>query len=73
MVADYNVFAQRCSRCHTLARPINSDFDMDQWRHYVARMRRQPNSGIAPEDVPGILAFLQYFTEHRTELREARR
>lgn len=63
---DYEVFAQRCSRCHSLARPLSAGFnDMDQWRNYVARMRRQPSSGISPQDEVQILAFLEYFTAQR--------
>jgi hypothetical protein len=60
---DYEVFAQRCSRCHALSRPLDSGItDMEHWRNYVARMRRQPNSGIAPVDVPPILRFLEYYS-----------
>lgn len=63
---DYEVFAQRCSRCHSLARPLTAGFnDMDQWRNYVARMRRQPSSGISPQDEVQVLAFLEYFTAQR--------
>ena len=37
----------RCSRCHTLARPLNAHItDPQHWIRYVARMRRQPGSGI---------------------------
>src|SRR5262245_47688535 len=49
--ADYAVFAQRCSKCHSLARPLNSGIsDENYWSLYVARMRRQPGSGISQED-----------------------
>jgi hypothetical protein len=60
---DYALFAQRCSKCHSLARPLTSGIDEDPyWVDYVARMRRQPASGIAETDVPGILRFLHYFS-----------
>lgn len=63
---DYEVFAQRCSRCHSLSRPLSAGFnDMDHWRNYVARMRRQPSSGISPADEGRILAFLEYYTAQR--------
>jgi hypothetical protein len=66
----YEVFAQRCSRCHSLSRPLNSGFtDMDQWRSYVRRMRRQPNSGISPSDEQVILVFVEYYNQQRTAAR----
>ncbi len=65
--ADYDVFALRCSKCHSLARPLNSGIDDDgYWRTYVAKMRRQPGSGISAQDSVAILRFLhQYSIEQR--------
>jgi hypothetical protein len=61
--ADYDVFAQRCSKCHSLARPLNSGIvDDDYWAMYVARMRRQPESGISIDDSRVILRFLHYYS-----------
>jgi len=61
--ADYDVFAERCSKCHSLARPLNSGIvDDDYWVLYVARMRRQPSSGISLEDSRVILRFLHYYS-----------
>ena len=61
--ADYAVFAQRCSKCHSLARPLNSGIsDENYWSLYVARMRRQPGSGISQEDASPILRFLHYYS-----------
>jgi hypothetical protein len=61
--ADYAVFAQRCSKCHSLARSLNSGItDQGYWQMYVARMRRQPASGISLEDTVPILRFLQYYS-----------
>jgi hypothetical protein len=63
---DYAVFARRCSKCHSLARPLYSTIDHDSWwEAYVNRMRRQPGSGIAPGDVAPILRFLHYYTKTR--------
>src|SRR5689334_21712846 len=51
----YRVFALRCSRCHTLARPLNPHITNPQhWVRYVTRMRRQPTSGINREDAEAI-------------------
>jgi hypothetical protein len=61
--ADYALFADRCSKCHSLARPLTSGIDEDAyWVDYVARMRRQPASGISEADTVGILRFLHYFS-----------
>jgi hypothetical protein len=60
--ADYQLFARRCSKCHSLARPLTSGIkDDDQWVKYVNRMRRQPGSGISMEDQEHILKFLRYY------------
>jgi hypothetical protein len=71
---DYRVFAARCSKCHSLARPLNSGIDDDEhWRMYVARMRRQPGSGISEEDTVPILRFLHlYSLEERRKKAERR-
>ena len=64
--ADYAIFEQRCSKCHSLARPLTSGIDDDEyWKRYVERMRRQPASGISPEDEVPILRFLHYFSEEQ--------
>ncbi len=63
---DYELFANRCSRCHTLARPLNARVrSVSHWTTYVQRMRRQPGSGISQEDTAGILRFLAWYTENR--------
>lgn len=63
----YDVFAFRCSRCHSLARPLNAQVtDLSHWDDYVRRMRRQPGSGISRRDARQILKFLYYYTRQRT-------
>ena len=62
----YGLFAQKCSRCHTLARPLTASIDDDaHWERYVGRMRRQAGSGISPADGTEILVFLKYYTEQQ--------
>lgn len=57
----YGVFRQRCTLCHTLARPINSDFVLpDEWSRYVKRMMHKPGSNITPENAKTIYTFLVY-------------
>ncbi len=67
-IADaYQVFAQKCSRCHTLARPLSASIDdMAHWERYVGRMRRQAGSGISPAEGDKILSFLRYYVEQKT-------
>jgi hypothetical protein len=68
--ADYDLFARKCSKCHSLARPLNSGItDDDQWVRYVSRMRRQPGSGITPEDEQVILRFLRYYAAEQRRLK----
>lgn len=61
----YPVFARRCSRCHTLARPLNARIDdPEHWQRYVYRMRMQPGSGINRANGEIILRFLTYYATH---------
>ncbi len=70
---DYAVFAQRCSKCHSLARPLNSGIvDDDYWAMYVARMRRQPSSGISEDDARVILRFLHWYSLEQKRQKAAR-
>lgn len=71
---DWEVFARRCSKCHALARPLQSGIDDDaQWRAYVARMRAQPGSGISASDEERILAFLRTYAAEQRRKRAAGR
>jgi hypothetical protein len=66
--ADYDLFARKCSKCHGLARPLQSGItDDEQWVNYVNRMRRQMGSGITYDDQERILRFLRYYA---AELRK---
>ena len=66
--ADYQVFADRCSKCHSLSRPLGSGIDTDEhWQMCVERMRRHPGSGISKEDTVVILRFLHYFVVQQKE------
>ena len=60
---DYQLFTVRCSKCHALSRALQSGITDDAyWADYVERMRRQPGSGIAPEESPRIQRFLHYYS-----------
>jgi hypothetical protein len=68
----YKVFAVRCSRCHTLARPLNARIDDPQhWERYVARMRLNSASGINVKDAQIILRFLHYYMQQRKQQQGA--
>jgi hypothetical protein len=58
---NYKVFTEKCSRCHTLARPINSDYALPaEWTAYVDKMRHKPRSGISDDAQKAITDFLIY-------------
>ncbi|MBI3997005.1 MAG: hypothetical protein HY352_05030 [Candidatus Omnitrophica bacterium] len=60
------LFSQKCSRCHTLARPINSQWATAVfWEHYVKRMWRKPGSGINGAEAKQIWEFLVYDSQVR--------
>jgi hypothetical protein len=70
--ADFELFSHRCSKCHTLARPLDSGIDDDEhWAEYVERMRLQPGSGISLGDKEPILRFLHYYSLQQQQ-RKAR-
>jgi len=57
----YQVFSQKCSQCHKLSRPINSDYVLpDQWSRYIKRMMYKPGSNISRSDAKKIYGFLVY-------------
>ena len=39
----YKVFTDKCSKCHTIARPINTTMTKEEWSRYVKRMMHKPN------------------------------
>lgn len=62
--AEHELFARRCSRCHSVSVPLLAHVtDPRHWVRYVERMRRQPNSGISLEESPAIVRFLTWYTE----------
>ncbi len=64
----YALFARKCSRCHTLARPLAASIqDPEHWEIYVARMRRHPGSGISVADAEEIMVFLRHYTREKNK------
>jgi cytochrome c5 len=63
---NYEVFSAKCSQCHKLSRPINSDYAMpEDWSRYIKRMMRKPGSGISAGDGKKIFDFLAYDSSMR--------
>ncbi|NOY25339.1 MAG: hypothetical protein GXP62_05650 [Oligoflexia bacterium] len=57
----YTLFAAKCSKCHTLARPINTDKTASEWARYVKRMAAKPKSNISPDQAKNVYLFLKYY------------
>jgi len=58
---NYEVFSTKCSQCHKLSRPINSDYALpDEWSRYIKRMMNKPGSGISNTEGKKIYEFLTY-------------
>jgi hypothetical protein len=63
----YKVFAKKCSSCHTIARPINCEFALDdEWERYIKRMMRKAGpSLISADEGKQIFEFLSYDSKLR--------
>ena len=57
----YDVYAAKCSKCHPLARSVNARFNSTEWKRYMKRMIRRPNSGINEEQAAHIYDFLKFY------------
>jgi hypothetical protein len=58
---NYKVFSEKCAKCHTLARPINSQYALpEEWSAYVDKMRHKKRSGIDDDSQKIITDFLIY-------------
>lgn len=65
MQARYERFADKCSKCHNLSRPINAEFTTEEWASYLDKMMRKKGSGISKKDKNEIYEFLVYDTTIR--------
>lgn len=57
---NYAVTAVKCAKCHPLSRTVNSHFDAHEWKRYMKKMIRRPNSGVNEEQAAKIYEFLKY-------------
>ena|SRR5260370_19771994 len=60
MQASYKLFSTKCSKCHTIARPLNTMMKRDEWERYVKRMMHKPNSGIGDSQGKQIFDFVVF-------------
>lgn len=67
MQKDYKLFESKCSKCHTIARPINTTMTREEWERYVKRMMHKPNSGISGSQGKDIFDFLAYDQQVRKD------
>ncbi len=58
----YPLFMQKCAKCHVAARAINSRFTSAEWKRYMKRMVRRPNSGVTDDQATEIFEFLKYYS-----------
>src|ERR1017187_7536384 len=63
----YKVFSTKCSKCHTIARPLNTMMKKDEWERYVKRMMHKPNSGISDNQGKQIFEFMVYDQTERKD------
>ena len=67
MQSGYKTFSDKCSKCHTIARPINTTMSKEEWERYVKRMMHKPNSGISDSQGKTIFEFVVYDQENRKD------
>lgn len=60
--ANYELFRQKCSKCHSVARAVNSKFSAVEWKRYIKRMVRRPNAGVTEEQSDAIFEFLKFYS-----------
>ena len=64
---NYKTFADKCAKCHTIARPINTAMTAPEWARYVKRMMHKPNSGISDTQGKQIFEFVVYDQTERKD------
>ena len=57
---NYEVASVKCTKCHPLSRTVNSRFSAAEWKRYMKKMIRRPNSGVNEEQAARIYEFLKF-------------
>ncbi len=64
--ADYKLFLDKCGKCHSPARAINSDLALEEeWEQDVQKMMSKAKTLISPDDAKLITDFLVYDSQVR--------
>ncbi len=63
----YELFSRKCSRCHSLDRPLHAHVGANGWLEYVQRMSRHPGAGITFAEQREIALFLAYYSRQNVE------
>jgi hypothetical protein len=59
--ANYKIFSQKCSQCHSLGRPINSKYVLpNEWSHCIRRMKHRTGANIDSSAEEKLYDFLIY-------------
>ena len=56
----YALYSAKCAKCHPLARSVNAGFTAQEWKRYMKRLIRRPNSEVNEEQAASIYEFLKY-------------
>ncbi|HSN13061.1 MAG TPA: hypothetical protein VLT61_00415 [Anaeromyxobacteraceae bacterium] len=65
----FELFSQKCSRCHAIERALGAGFTADEWDAYLRRKYRRAGAGISREQLEQISAFLRYWSTRPTPAR----
>ena len=65
--ASYRLFLDKCSKCHTAARPFNSHFTAKEWKVYLKRMLRRPDTNADENQARELYFFLKYYSEQQKD------
>lgn len=72
MQRSYELFAVKCKLCHTLARPINTDFPARDWMLYTKKMMSKAEGWISPADGKTIYKFLEFYQAKKDQAKKDR-
>jgi mono/diheme cytochrome c family protein len=57
----YEVFVQKCGRCHTPEKALGVSYSAPEWDEYLKKKYRRAGAGITPGQMEQIGAFLRYW------------
>jgi hypothetical protein len=71
MVAAARLTTQRCTKCHTIVRVVDANFDPDIWETVVEDMARKEKSGISAPEAARIASFLAFHASKKSGTKPA--